>query len=627
MAIKQLTEEQIRNWTLEEKDKWWLKNVYRGDMRQLTIRSGITGALLGSILSVTNLYIGIKTGWTLGVGITSVILSYATFKLLSKINLGNEMTVLENNAMQSIATSAGYMTSPLVASLPAYMMVTGQVIPMWQAYVWMVVLGLMGMLYAFPLKKKYINDEQLPFPEGYAAGVVLDNLHESDGKEGLLKAKILGMGALVAAIIEFLRNEAVLAKAGLKFLTLPAHWDDFVYKFTTPKLGGIPFKELTIGLDSSIVMMGTGMLMSIKATSSMLLGAFLNYFILAPILINKGIIVGTGFKNITMWALWGGAAMMTTSSIFSFLISGNTFSSLTELFKKKGEKKNKQHHSDVLSSIELPRMVSYIGIPVLGIFVMIMGKSFFGIDYWLSAVAIPLVFVFSIMAVKSTGVTAITPSGALGKMTQVTYAVLAPGNMGTNLITAGITAEACGSASNLLMDIKPAYMLGGKPRHQAMGHAIGIVCGGLVAVPVFYLMFGGDISLFTTEKFPMPGATVWKAVAEVLSKGLGALHPTAQVAVLVGAIMGIVFEFFNHRSKGKFPLSPVAFGIAFVLPFNIALEFFIGSLIFWLMSKKPEEKRSARFQTILENKESIGAGIIAGGSIVGIALMIMETAL
>lgn len=627
MSIKQLTDDQIREWTLEQKDQWWLDNVYRGDMKQLTIRSAITGALLGSILSLTNLYIGIKTGWTLGVGITSVILSFATFKILSGLKLGDEMTVLENNAMQSIATSAGYMTSPLMASLPAYMMVTGKVVPMWHAYWWMVVLGLLGALFAFPLKKRYINDEQLPFPEGYAAGVVLDNLHESDGKEGLLKAKILGVGAISAALIEFLRTETILAKMGIKFLALPAHWDDFIYKFATPNLGGIPLKELTISLDSSIVMMGTGMLMSIRATASMLLGALLNYFILAPIMINKGVIVGTGFKNITMWALWGGAAMMTTASIYSFLASGNTFSSITELFKKKNSKQKKEKKKDILEHIELPKKVSYIGVPILSIIIMIMGKEFFDIDYWLAAVAVPLVFMFSIMAVKSTGITAITPGGALGKMTQVTYAVLAPGNMGTNLISAGITSEVCLSASNLLMDIKPAYMLGGKPRHQAIGHAIGIFCGGLVAVPVFYMMFDGDISKFSTEQFPMPGATVWKAVAEVLSKGLGALHPTAQVAVLIGGVMGIIFEILGKRTKGKFPLSPVAFGISFVLPFHISLEFFLGSLIFWLMARKPEDKRSARFTTILENKETIGAGIIAGGSIVGIALLIAETSM
>lgn len=627
MAIKHLTDEQIRQWTLEEKDKWWLENVYRGDMRQLTVRSAITGALLGSILSLTNLYIGIKTGWTLGVGITSVILSYAVFKILASLKMGDEMTVLENNAMQSIATSAGYMTQPLMASLPAYMMVTGQIIPQWQAFCWMVTLSLMGVLFAFPLKKRYINDEQLPFPEGYAAGVVLDNLHESSGKEGLQKAKLLGWGALAAALIEFLRSEALLMKMGLKIFALPAHWDDFIYKFATPKIGGIPLRELTINLDSSIVMMGTGMLMSIRATFSMLLGAILNYFILAPIMINQGVIQGTGFKNITMWALWGGAAMMSTASIYSFLASGNTFSSIMEIFKKKNKTPNKKIKSDLLKDIELPIKISYIGVPILSILVIIMGKEFFNVDYWLAAVATPLVFLFCIMGVKSTGITAITPTGALGKLTQVTYSVLAPGATGTNLISAGITAEVVSNASNLLMDIKPSYMLGGKPRHQAVGHCIGIFCGGLAAIPVFYMMFDGDISKFSTEQFPMPGATVWKAVAEVLSVGIGALHPTAQIAVLIGGVLGVVCEILGQKTKGRFPISPIAFGIAFVIPFHISLEFFLGSFIFWLISKKPLEKRSERMNRLLDSKETIGAGIIAGGSLIGIALIIAEASM
>jgi uncharacterized oligopeptide transporter (OPT) family protein len=90
-------------------------------MPQLTIRSALTGMVLGGVLSLTNLYIGIQTGWTLGVGITSVILAFAAFKTLARVGLGSEMTILENNAMQSIATAAGYMTAPLVTSLSAYM--------------------------------------------------------------------------------------------------------------------------------------------------------------------------------------------------------------------------------------------------------------------------------------------------------------------------------------------------------------------------------------------------------------------------------------------------------------------------------------------------------------------------
>ena len=79
MALETLTPEQIREWTPAQKDKWWLERVYRGDMPQLTVRSALTGFFLGGILSATNLYIGAKTGWTLGVGLTSVILAYAAF--------------------------------------------------------------------------------------------------------------------------------------------------------------------------------------------------------------------------------------------------------------------------------------------------------------------------------------------------------------------------------------------------------------------------------------------------------------------------------------------------------------------------------------------------------------------
>ena len=124
MALAQLTDEQTRTWTREQKDRWWFENVYRGDLPQLTLRSGLTGFLLGGILSATNLYIGGKTGVTLGVGLTSVILAFAMFRMMARMRLANDFTILENNAMQSIATAAGYMTTPLVSSLAAYMMVT-----------------------------------------------------------------------------------------------------------------------------------------------------------------------------------------------------------------------------------------------------------------------------------------------------------------------------------------------------------------------------------------------------------------------------------------------------------------------------------------------------------------------
>src|SRR5262249_28004909 len=99
MAIQHLTDEQVRAWSLEQKDRWWLTNVFRGDMPQLTLRAGLAGFLIGGILSATNLYVGAKTGWTLGVGITSVIIAFATFRVMARLGLAHEFTILENNAM------------------------------------------------------------------------------------------------------------------------------------------------------------------------------------------------------------------------------------------------------------------------------------------------------------------------------------------------------------------------------------------------------------------------------------------------------------------------------------------------------------------------------------------------
>ncbi|HXE96863.1 MAG TPA: OPT/YSL family transporter, partial [Dongiaceae bacterium] len=339
MALKQLTETQVRTMTLEEKDRWWLENIYKGNMPQLTLRSALTGMILGGVLSLTNLYVGIKTGWTLGIGITSVILAFAFFKVISKLNFGKELTLLENNAMQSIATSAGYMTAPLISSMAAYMLVTGQVVPMFHTMVWIVLLSSLGVLFAFPLKKRVINDEQMPFPEGRAAGIVMDGLHSDSGADGLFKAKILAAGGGLSAFIEVIRNQAVMGALRLKFAVIPEYWDDLLYRSgIIPTIMGTPLKDLTIRFDSSIVMMATGGLMGTKVASSMLIGAIVNYVCLAPVMISKGIIAAPTFKAITMWSLWGGVAMMTTSSLFSFFAKPKILlNSFQGIFNRKDE--------------------------------------------------------------------------------------------------------------------------------------------------------------------------------------------------------------------------------------------------------------------------------------------------
>ena len=624
MAIEQLNEEQVRTWTAQQKDRWWLDNIYRGDMPQLTIRSAITGMLLGSVLSLTNLYIGIQTGWTLGVGITSVILAFAAFKTLARMGLGQEMTILENNAMQSIATAAGYMTAPLVTSLPAYMIITGNLIPIWVCLAWMITLSLLGVLFAFPLKRRFINEEQYPFPEGRACGVVLDALHTETGADGLYKARLLGFAAGLSALVELLRSERVVELIRAPFLHLPGYWDELVYRFFTPAIASIPLRDLTIRADSSLVMVAAGGLMGIRTGVSLLVGAVLNYFVLAPWAMNAGIIEGTGFRAILMWGMWGGVAMMTTGSLFSFFSKPGL---ILKAIKGLASRSKGAGEDDALRHIELPGRVSAIGIPLLGTIIVWMAWNFFGVAPWLGVLAIPLVFVFVTIGATSAGLTSITPTSALGYLTQTTFSVLAPGRITTNVMTAAITAEVASNTSNLLMDIKPGYMLGGKPRHQAMGHVLGIFAGGLVAIPVFYAMIQYDAANLISDKLPMPGAAAWRAVAEVLTKGLSFLHPSAQAAVFIGGGLGIVFELLKKWTKNRFPLSSVGVGLAFVISFSTSLSMAFGAILFWVLGKMYGKRTGSRGRRIwVENQETLCAGAIAGGAIIGIVIILLEAA-
>jgi uncharacterized oligopeptide transporter (OPT) family protein len=492
----------------------------------------------------------------------------------------------------------------------------------------------------------------------------MDALHESDEKEGLFKAKLLIGGGLLSALIELVRSDKVM-RSLFSLKGMPQFYDEYLYEgrlaawlkdrgfFPGFAWGGkaVPWRELTLRWDTSIVLLATGGLTGIRAATSILIGGIVNYFILAPWAIGKGYIHPSatghyGFRAITVWALWGGVACMTTSSLYSFFSKPKLILDAFTGFFKKGAARKK----DVLEHIELPVRWSLYGVPVAAAVLVFLGHAWFGLSYALGAIAVPLVFFFALIAVNSTALTSITPTGALGKLTQLTYGLLAPRNITTNLISASITAEVSGNTANLLMDIKPGYMLGAKPRHQAVGHLLGAVAGVAVSVPVWYALIHGDISLYGSEKFPVPAALAWRAVAELLMQGLDKLEPTARTAVVVGAVIGIVVEISKQVTKNKFPLSAVGLGLAFILQFHDIWTMFLGAFAFWLLERRshawqkrnpspePEPKEEYREPGVVaspgpkkpwyalagENTEAICAGVIAGGALMGIGVNVLE---
>src|SRR5687767_3555246 len=430
MALLQLDEEQVRTWTRAQKDAWWLKNVFRGDMPQLTLRAGVTGFLLGGVLAATALYIAAKTGITIGVGLTSVILAFAMYRGLNRVNVATDFTILENNCTQSIATAAGYMVAPMISALAAYMLVTGQIIPWWHMIVWMVICSILGVLVAFPMKRRFINEEQLPFPEGRACGVVLDALYTGAASAGMFKARLLGYTALFAGLYQSIISDGWMRLLQFKLLRMhewlgmKAPWvfherlDTYFYAATSyvPRILGTDIRQLGLRLTLDVAMLGVGGLMGIAVATSCVLGMFLNFVVLAPLMIQAGDIAPrisptgatvplTRAEIVNQWSLWWAVTMMVVGSLVSLFAKPEIF---TSAFKRLGGKRKAQGGRDVLKDIEFPLWISIVGIPLFSVLGAWATHEFFGVSWFLSFISLPLIFVLTIICANSMALTSWT---------------------------------------------------------------------------------------------------------------------------------------------------------------------------------------------------------------------------
>ncbi len=585
-------------------------------MTQLTLRALIMGSFLGAFMSLSNLYIGLKTGWGLGVAITSCILSFAIWKSLRKLLPGlfrTDFTILENNAMQSTASAAGYSTGgTIVSAICAYVLVNGVHLPYGLLTAWVFFLAVLGTTLAIPMKRQMINVERLKFPSGIAAAETLKSLHgirrsthnpegadspESGSRSARALFSATGLGGAVAII-----------RDGVGWL--PGQFAVF----------GSRLMSYTIAFDASFIMIAAGAIMGWRTAWSILLGSVLCWGICAPWMVQLGVIQDLGYRSIVSWTLWAGAACMVTSGLLSFAFQWKTalraFSGLNAIFSKR--QTNKDPISAAMDAIEVPGTWFLAGMTVGTIGIVYLINTYFHVQVWMGVLAVVLSFFLALVACRACGETDTTPVGAMGKITQLTYGALAPRQMNTNLMTACITAGVADSASDLLTDLKSGYVLGANPRKQFLAQFTGIFAGTAVVVPAFYLIVP-NADVLGSDQFPAPAAQVWSSVAKLLSNGFESLHPTARLALLIGGLIGIIIPILDRllpEKARKYVPSAMGLGLSWTFHFWYALNMFIGGAIALIIEKK--KPQIAEAFTI-----PIASGLIAGESLMGIFITLM----
>ncbi|HET7340477.1 MAG TPA: OPT family oligopeptide transporter [Methylomirabilota bacterium] len=600
----------------DEIERQWLEHVYRGrgdSMAQLTWRAVLMGSVLGGLLSLTNLYIGLKAGWGFGVAITACILSYAIWTAAWRTGLARTpMTILENNCMQSTASSAGYSTGgTLISAFAAWMLINRAAMPLGEMLAWVFLLSVLGVTMAIPMKRQMINVEQLRFPSGVAAAETLRALH-AVGASGMRSARALGWAGLVALALKFWAEGLTLVSARLAPLMIGT-W----VAALNERVFGAAWMGRTVLLSWEPMFIAAGAITGLRVCASMLLGSVTAWMIFVPALQHRGLVQGQGYAALVQWTLWGGVACMVTSSLLAFALQWRTaLRALTDLGAMLGG--GRRAADDPVAALEPPaswfvagQLVGLVGLAWLG-------QRAFGMPYWQTAVAVALSFALALVACRVTGETDTTPVGAMGKITQLTFGVLSPGNTNVNLMSANVTAAAAASSADLLTDLKSGYLLGANPRKQFLAQFAGIFVGTLVSVLAFRLLVP-DAGALGTDQFPAPAAQTWRAVALALSHGVRELGAVKVWSIVVGGVVGVVLTLLPRllpRHQQWIP-SPAGVGLAWTFHWYYGVLFFAGgALAWWVERRHPEWAAELTFP--------VASGWIAGESLMGVALVMAE---
>ncbi|MBN2242076.1 MAG: OPT/YSL family transporter [Acidobacteria bacterium] len=605
--------------TPEEIERQWFEKCYtgRGDtIAQLTWRAVVMGSLLGGILSLTNIYIGLKAGWAFGVAITACILSYAIWTGIFKIGLAKtRMTILENNCMQSTASSAGYSTGgTLVSAFAAYIMLNDATLPMPVMFGWVFFLAVLGVTMAVPMKRQMINTEQLRFPSGIAAAETLRALHAT-GDKGVRAARALGVSGTLAMLSQFWSDGLRLVSARLEALQL-SNW---VARLNEITLGPL-WAGRTVQLVWDPIFIAAGMLVGLRVGLSIFAGSVACWMVFVPVLQSQGIIPPdeTGFRQLVQWTLWGGTSCMVTSGIFAVFLQ---WKSAARAFKSLGgmlSRKSAASAEDPLAGIETPMSWFLAGQGIALVALAVLAHFTFRMPYWQSALAVVLTFALALVACRVTGETDTTPVGAMGKIMQLTFGAVSPGDVNINLMSANITAAAATSSADLLTDLKSGYLLGAHPRKQFIAQFAGIFMGTLVTVSAFRILVP-DASVLGTDQFPAPAAQTWKGVAEAMALGLSHLHPAKVWSIAIGGLAGILLPLASRifKKQAKWIPSAAGFGLAWVFQWFYGFLFLLGAVValIWTKRNRPQAE---------EFIFPVASGVIAGGALMGVVLVFWE---
>lgn len=614
---------------------------------EITIKATILSIILALVMAGANAYLGLKIGMTVSATIPAAVISMAILRIFRESN------ILENNIVQTSASAGEAIASAVVFTLPALLLMGyWDGFPYWYTFFIVSIGGTMGVLFSIPLRRAFVIESNLKFPEGIATGEVL----KAGDRTANGNVKDLVWGGVSAALFKLGQSA---------FMILDENVGYWVQK-----------GKVILGVSTgfSLVLVGAGYIVGISVGLAFILGAIFAWGIGVPLygLLN-GLPEGESASQIakTIWSSHiriMGVGTMVVGGLWTIIklidpIRKAVKSSFETFAKARLNTKFQIQRTDhdipmsfVLAGIAL------LTLPLLYIFHDILSCCQLELNlvwHWVVVITITIFavifgFIASAIAGYMAGLVGSSnnPVSAVNLMAVLAISLMLLALLGHQIdfvndtvktlsaatVSIVVTAVMCNAAAisgDNLQDLKSGQIVGATPWKQQVMLVVGVVVGALVIAPILEILYeaygiGGVFpraGMDPNQALNAPTASVLSAVAKAIFTGdldwlMFGIGGMISIALIVVEIIA------KHRKK-PLPIPILGVGMGIYLPLDIVFPIFLGGLIAYLADKRLDnqrEKLGVKYEKASDTARKRGllfcSGMIAGEAIMGIVLAI-----
>ena len=572
-------------------------------VRELTLRAFILGAFLAIILGAANAYLGLYAGMTVSASIPAAVISMAVLRLLGG------STILENNVVQTIASAGEAVAAGAIFTFPA-LVILGQTgpLPYWDVTMLCLAGGTMGSLLVVFLRRAYIVDEHLPFPEGIACAEVLRS-----GASGSASAEPLAWGGIISAALKASQDLLGFVPGTIA----GARW--------------VGRSALAGSINLSAALIGVGYIVGLGIASLVFLGGAIGWLVAIPIVSAAHPELRALAATDAAHQIWsaqtrylGVGAMLVGGIVTLWRLRGAIGRGLAEsarMLRDRGNAASTRREDRDISAATVIGAVA-LCVPVVFLICYHLSRNF-----WLSAaLAVALVaigFFATAIAGYLTGIVGASNNPVSGVTIIVLLAIAlilevlgVPVAVGPRLaIMAGaVVCTAAAMAGDSLHDLATGYHVGATPRSLEIAVLFGAALSSFAMAPVLNLLIraygiAGTPSAHA-QALAAPQAFLMAKVAQGVFRG-GLPIGTIAVGALLAALLAVLDAILERRNaRWRTPVMPVAIGL--YLPFGLSVAILLGAILRSLTGAKGADSGSGPGLLF-------AAGLVAGEALMGVA--------